>query len=232
MPDPNFEFWRTRPEKDSLAPAVAAAGVLWATGNFGYPFPDDEAWILKQLNSALEGNEIVSWTEPDFFESDFGEHTSGAILASAWRRAMVKHQWGFRLKLRVKPSRAMWYIEQFSSPTCQILGTFVHLEARSAHIDWNWPVRIGFISEVQSAAMELELRRWIRTDKRWLEPLIQFVNVGKRQRVVDFLFFGRGASVLSSLRNALTPVRANCLCLLESLRESRRIGSRAHPRCA
>ncbi|MGD0629637.1 MAG: hypothetical protein ABR987_09800, partial [Terracidiphilus sp.] len=213
MSSPNFGPSGLSAEGDELAQALAAAGVIWASVR-SYPFPEDEAWMVNRLMTVMKGNEVVDWSEPDFFEERFVSHTSGALLASAWRQAMGEYQWGFRLKLTVQPSYADWYIRQLSVPACQIIGMFLHVNAPSNYVDWNWPVRIGFMQDARLARMDVELQRWILKEKSWLEPLIQFVDVEKDEPVVDFLFFAKGISVLTTLRNAFTSVRANCLCLM------------------
>jgi hypothetical protein len=186
--------------------------VIWASG-YAYPFSDEEESLVQQLRTALKGHEIVDWSEPYFFEEANGGHVSGNHLASAWRAVTQEYQ-GFRLKLETRPSRALWYMRLLSSPKLRIRAVFLNLNATSTYIDWNWPIRIGIMSDTQSNRMEFALRRWIHKEKSWLEPLVEFVDVASQEPAVDFLFFADGRSPFKTLRRSLTAVRANCLFLL------------------
>jgi hypothetical protein len=212
MPAPSFRHWPERPRRDDLAAALAAVGVIWASVGV-YPFSDEEESLVQQLRTALKGHEIVDWSEPYFLEEANVGHVSGNHLASAWRAVTQEYQ-GFRLKLKTRPSRALWYMRLLSSPKLRITAVFLNLNSTLTYIDWNWPIRVGIMSGTRSNRMELALRQWIQKKKSWLEPLVELVDIASQEPAVDFLFFPDGRSAFKTLRKSLTSVRANCLFLL------------------
>lgn len=218
MAVPDFRDWPRHLTGDDMAAALAAAGVLWARGGY-YPFPDDEYWMVEKLETAMKGSEIVDWDEPYFFEGNYERQTSGTLLASAWNTAIRPHGRGFRLKLRVHPSRAVWYVRQLSNPKTRIGNTFLHLDPPSTYVDWDWPIRVGIVSDLLSRLMESALRELIQEVNPWLEPLITFVDLNGSAPVADFLFFAEGSSLLDTLRRSPTAIRANCLFLTRTFPE-------------
>jgi hypothetical protein len=210
MPRPDFRRWDAELRPGELAEALAAAGVL-CDRRIPYPFPADEVFLASAIRAAAEG-EFLRWREPNFLESSDGDrHVPPTVLAAAWRAA-VDYENPPRFRIWARPERAAWYARQLTDLSWKVSVSLVP-DTLSPLLDWNWPIRIGVAAGRFSKDLESSLRELLNAEKRWLDPLVRFIDMDSSDATADLLLVADGLAVRSTLENSLTAIRANCLFL-------------------
>lgn len=207
----DFGHWGTRLDADTFAKALAAAGVLVASGEWPARAPVDTA--LEQAISAVPPGGSLAWRVPPRpVRGDAG------MLASIWDE--IRNEAGKPLRLTIEGlepgDSPMWLAEALGREAVGLASVVVapwtppNPIAREA---WHWPVDLGFLSGERSDA----LRDGIERDLS-VEEITELREVGPDNELCDLLVLPYDLRV--AVAHALTtPVRASCVAVLGAAQE-------------
>ncbi len=218
MQAPDFTPWAPGLTPEDMAAALSAAGIIWAGRHYGYPFPDDQVELVKELarifSSMPAGKGIVVWEEPTFLsDPTFIRQTNGRSLADAWKIAAGPVAFNFQLEMHMEQVAYLsWYTDQLVKPNLKIVSAYCYLKPDSPYLNWRWPLRIGFIQNTNGIKMAKEFEDWIDFAK-WPKPIVQLVDPTAPKSAADFLVIPDFSEALHTLKN-LPPMLANCIITL------------------
>jgi hypothetical protein len=211
----DFSPWGTELSAEEFAQALAAHGVLTATGWF--PSQDDDLVnVALQVQRRLldQGAEPVEWGMPSWSSwPDPATLPPARLVADGWRRAVQSVQFDVRPRLEVvRPPPGLdvqWVSDQLLMPGVTARSVYVADEWLSADAEWNWPLRVGLLMDDTSYRLQEELEQ-----DHWHNELFDLVPGAEDADELDLLLAQIDAGeALRAVLEARTPVKANCVVL-------------------
>ncbi|HYR90880.1 MAG TPA: hypothetical protein VE422_42865 [Terriglobia bacterium] len=216
----DFGLWGLDLGQDDFARAMAAVGVAAFRIGAGFgvdTLEDVVATLERELSAAEQVNRPVAWHPPfNLGTPDDWKLPSARMLADAWKLTLANRHAPVRIMIEVEVSfeDALWLVEQLGMREVGAASIFLRFFTES-ELRWNWPLRVGFLSDPDSRQLREKLRR-----NYWFASLWDAVNLEGNDLSCDLLLLPFG------LRSALTAVlgnrrvRAECALVLGSVEES------------
>lgn len=201
-----FALWGVELDDIVFAQALAAWGVLAAQSALPTPAP-----LVPELTAALQagqrGDTIPLSLQPE------PPTEPAAAFAAAWQAAIRQAHAIVRLAIRTPlgmPRVAgAWLVEQLSRPEVGAASVFLQVDEPRVAVAWNWPIRLGLLSDPRSGAMRLALR-----DSRW-STLFRLVDVESTEGECDLLLLASNVrSALASILQRPGRLAADCVLVL------------------
>jgi hypothetical protein len=131
--------------EEVAAPAISAYGVLSARREICFK----ETWIQNRLRHLLADEEIVRFVFDIPFAYQYAE-----MLARAWNTVAISP-----VRLEVLSTRKEWLIPlvDLLHKAPKVTSVWVRSDIPNVGISWNWPLRIGMLSDPRSKALASDL---------------------------------------------------------------------------
>jgi hypothetical protein len=203
--------WGAELSDGDYACALAALGVLEATGTEQHRASSDPAELLAALKQELRNGErtpvwrkaqnigrattVSSWRET--------VHTDAAALATAWQRYVgdCRHprqrprlallaDWRSRVDLFDFDALWAWLNHRESGLQALLVADG---RASLARARWHWPLQVGAVAGAEGVGILTALRK-ARSDKAWVAQLSQCYTVGAARDACDLLLLTPAAA--------------------------------------
>jgi hypothetical protein len=223
--------WGSGLSDGDYACALAALGVLEATGTEQHHASSDPAELLAALSQEFDHGErtpvwrgaknlgrattVASWRQT--------VHTDAAALAESWRnyiaasshprqrpRLALKADWRNRPDLFDFDSLWAWLSRQDNGLQALVMADG-HASLSSAR--WHWPLRVGVPAGAQGAETLATLRD-ARNGRSWVADLARCYEVGVARDACDLLILTPAATA-QILEQSRTRIRASFIVCLE-----------------
>ena len=221
--------WGAGLSDDDYSCALAALGVLEATGAEQHRASSDPAELLAALKKEFHnGEQTVLWrgaqnvgraTTAASWRATV--HTDGAALADAWRRYLsafphprqrprlaVKLDWRDRADLFDFTALCAWLADSGAQALVLDDG-----RASLARPRWHWPLEVGVPAGAEGAGILAALLEAQRA-RSWVAELARCFTVGEARDACDLLILPPGA-VTPILEQARTRLRASFVVCLD-----------------
>lgn len=200
-----FASWGVELDDDAFAQALVAWGVLAARSQ-----PIRTVSLVPELIAALhagQGEPIplsLPAAPPPPAAGDF---------AAAWQAARghvpALTRLAITTPLGIPRLGAAWLVEQLSRPAVGAGSVFLRVDEPRVAVAWNWPIRLGLLSDPRSGAMRLALR-----DSQW-STLFRLVDVESTEGECDLLLLSSNVrSALASVLQRPQRLAADCVLVL------------------
>ncbi len=126
-----------------------------------------------------------------------------------------------RLELYTNSENAYWLTEQFLKLGDNEVSVYLRTDEPAAEVGWNWALRVGFLNNEDSRRLRGDLEKYFETERQWLAPLIEFVNLSSENDNCDVLLLP--ASLRSAIGAALTlniRISADCTLVIGQTNEN------------
>ena len=170
----NFGLWGAELDEESFAQALAALGVLVACNEVFPPWGDLDQ-LKRDLESARDsvrqGDEVMPlpWrlgVEPDEFMR-FQKPPDARSLSQAWDETFGHFIWdprGPRPRLEIQPdsegqSILPWLVSELWGRVANLRSVYMRIEPRHALSRWDWPLRVGTLTEADARQLRDRLRQ-------------------------------------------------------------------------
>ncbi len=210
-----FAAWERSLNEVELAEALAALGIYIAAG-MRKPRADVAQTLVDAVDASGE-RPIRCVYAPRLT----GVTNDPQYLLQAWHAA--KRQPGRPRIEIVQESEAKklltdkdpaWLANQLQAPAVGAVSSFLTLQPRSSWVEWEWPLRIGFLPDSASQGMKLACISLARTEP-WLQQLIQPVDTAKHLQALELLILpGNLSEALQLLENSPYPVYSYLVAVL------------------
>ena len=227
----DFGLWGLDLKSDDFAKALAAVGVFQASID-RWPSSLSVDHLRATLQKATAQSEgILPWqlnvVAPG--ELDQLEPANTALLfADAWDRFTESHTGPMVFELHLdRLGDYFWIADKLLSPAVKTLNKFeaawvpkiartalyVRADKPETVVGWNWPLRLGFMTDDASKRLRQQLEKGFKTTS--LKNLVAFVELGKESDDCDLLLFPQNIrGVLSELLKVKWRPRADCVLVL------------------
>ena len=210
-----FAGWQQNLGDDDLAKALAAAGIYVAAGP-----QSREIDVTQAVAKAVE----QSGEEP--IRCVFAPNLSKTMLTSqrlvdAWDRVKrtssrprieIVHESEAKGLLGAKDPA--WFAKQLQASNVGAASSFFSLEPRSKTVEWEWPLRVGFLPDSASQLMKTACVS-ILAGQGWLQPLIDPIDTATHLQALELLILpGNLNEALELLGNSPYPVYAYLVAVL------------------
>jgi hypothetical protein len=219
----DFGPWGVDLPDDEFARALAALGVLMASSSI--PTDATSASISERLTPLGENAaRLVRWSlsvDPRRLNEVGIPPNLAMALAAGWQHSPLSG----RVRLEIDqfapllagfdpPSTLPWIAHELSGTAVNARSVFVGMDEPAADSGWHWPLRIGFLSDPASRALEQRCRTLTR-EAAWISPLVVLVDVedpgGECNLLVLPMDLRAALSAITALRTA---PRADCVVVL------------------
>jgi hypothetical protein len=216
----DFGPWGVDLADDEFARALAALGVLMASSTDATPASISERLASLGENAARP----VRWSlsvDPRRLDEVGIPPSLATALAAWWQHSPLSG----RVRLEIDqfapllagfdpPSTLPWIAHELSRTAVNARSVFVGMDEPAADSVWHWPLRIGFLSDLASRALEQQCRM-LTHEAAWISPLVVPVDMQDPRGECDVLVLPM------DLRTALSAVtvlpaapRAGCIAVL------------------
>ena len=231
----NFGQWGLELNDTDFARALASLGVLHQghrlfNGLEEQPIEDAIRLSVWALALTVSENRVPLTHAIDLRRTvdEKGNVIPARVFADAWSSLLgnfpeASHNYS-SLRLEVHPPdlEFLWLIDQLSNvDAVGATSVYVRSDEPSVSVNWNWPIRIGFLANEPSQKLRDDLELLCRQENYWLGALIEFVTLNKSNEFCNLLLM---PSVLreavADLLAASAPIRADCVMVLGGYRET------------
>ena len=210
-----FAAWQQDLGDDDLAKALAAAGIYVAAGP-----ASGQIDIVQAVAKAVErsGDEPIRC---DYAPQLSKNAAAAERLVDAWDRLkrtstrprieIVQEGEAKRLLGAKDPA---WFANQLQASAVGAASSFFSLEPWSKTVEWEWPLRIGFLPDSASQLMKSVCVNML-AGQDWLQPLIDPVDTATHLQAMELLILpGNLTEALQLLENSPYPVYAYLVAAL------------------
>jgi hypothetical protein len=210
-----FAEWQQDLGDDELAKALAAAGIYVAAGP-----PSRRIDVGEAVAQAVErsGEEPIRC----IYAPHLSKNASTADrLVDAWDRVKrtstrprieIVHETKAKRLLGAKDPA--WFAKQLQASAVGAASSFFSLEPWSKTVEWEWPLRVGFLRDSASQLMKSSCLS-ILARQDWLQPLIDPVDTATHLQALELLILpGNLSEALQLLENSPYPVYAYLVAAL------------------
>jgi len=230
----DFGLWGLDLAPEDFARALAALGVGWAhfiTARGGHTVESVAAMLSTQATQAIAEEGALSWGGVGTFDpgglADQERYPPARVLAAAWSKFIPPFAGQIRLEItdfryiiadRKSVSGApleesegsFWLVEQLSLLPGELASVYVRFHTHFYEVGWNWPLRIGFLTDPASQQLRQQLRQ-----NYWAGRLFDLVNLEAARDGCDLLLLPASLrDGLAAVLAARLPMRADCVLLL------------------
>jgi hypothetical protein len=210
-----FAEWQQDLGDDELAKALAVAGIYVAAGP-----PSGRIDVGQAVANAVEqsGEEPIRCIYAPHLNKNA---PTAERLVDAWDR-VKKTSTGPRIEI-VHESEAKrllgakdpaWFAKQLQAAGVGAASSFFSLEPWSKTVEWEWPLRIGFLPDSASQLMKSACLS-ILAGQDWLQPLIDPVDSTTHLQALELLILpGNLSEALRLLESSPYPVYAYLVAAL------------------
>ena len=205
--------WGAELPAEEFPPALAALGALTAAGRV-LPHNEDLLGVALQVQRQLlnQGSGLTEWGAGQWSSWPSPLTLPQAqIFAESWRRAVQNIEERPRLEIVRPPPQLdlLWVARQLSMPVVGARSVYVADEWLSADAEWNWPLRVGLVTDDTSQRLREELER-----DHWHNQLFDLAyDTGDEDELDLLLAQGDAAEALQGVLGSRVPVKANCVAL-------------------
>jgi len=215
-----FAEWGQELSDEELAKALATAGIYVTAGVPLSRLSGSHADIAQQMAKVVaeSGDEPIRCV----YAPRLGKGlTSGKELAAVWelvktnilppRIEVVVEGEGRR---QPEPEDPAWFADQLRTLGVGAASSFLSLNPLSEKVEWEWPLRVGFLPDHASRLMESAFRETLgRLD--WLRPLVEPVDTVAHLHALEVLVLpGDLNDALQALDSSPYPVYAYVVVVL------------------
>ena len=210
-----FAEWQQDLGDDELAKALAAAGIYVAAGP-----PSRRIDVAQAVAKAVEqsGEEPIRCVYAPHLSKN--APTAGRLV-DAWDRVkrtstrprieIVNESEAKRLLGAKDPA---WFAKQLQASGVGAASSFFSLEPWSKTVEWEWPLRVGFLPDSASQLMKSACVS-ILAGQDWLQPLIDPVDTATHLQALELLILpGNLSEALQLLESSPYPVYAYLVAAL------------------
>ena len=204
-----FAAWQQDLGDDDLAKALAAAGIYVAAGP-----ASGQIDIVQAVAKAVErsGDEPIRC---DYAPQLSKNAAAAERLVDAWDRLKrtstrprieIVHESEAKRLLGAKDPA--WFANQLQASAVGAASSFFSLEPWSKTVEWEWPLRVGFLPDSASQLMKALCVNMLAS-RDWLQPLIDPVDTATHLQAMEVLILpGNLSEALQLLENSPYPVYA------------------------
>jgi len=215
-----FAKWAQELGDEELAKALAAAGI-YATAGFSLNRPSgSHADITQQMARVV----AESGADPIrcVYAPRLGKRSPSAKeLAAVWER-ITRNINPPRIEVTVEregerqpePEDPAWFAAQLRLPAVGAVSSFLSLKPLSEKVEWEWPLRVGFLHDRTSRLMASGFHESL-SQLDWLRPLVEPVDIATHAHSLEVLVLpGDLDEALQALNSSPYPVYAYVVTVL------------------
>lgn len=210
-----FTLWEQNLDDEELAKALAAAGIYVSAGPRS-----------RQIDVAQIVSKAVELSGEEPIRCLYAPRLTGNVppahrLLDAWDRVkrsptrprieIVQESESKRLLTTKDPA---WFANQLQASALGAATSFLSLEPWSKRVEWEWPLRVGFLPDSASQLMKSTCVSMLASHD-WLQPLIEPVDTATHLQALEVLIVpGNLSDALQLLENSPYPVYAYLVAVL------------------
>lgn len=227
----DFGLWGLELEPTDFARALAALGVFQGSID-RWPSRLSSDVILKTLKkTAAQSKGILPWqldvVAPAKLDGLKPAKTAH-LFAEAWNKFAKTHKGTMRFELQLdRLGDYYWIADKLLSPAVKTLSKsdaqrdpeiartalYVRADKPKTVVGWNWPLRLGFMTDDESKRLCQQLEQGFKTTS--LKELVAFVELANDNDDCDLLLFPQDIrGVLSELLKLKWRPSADCVLVL------------------
>lgn len=227
----DFGLWGLELTPEDFAKALAALGVFQASID-QWPSSLSIELIKKTFQKPrVQSKGILPWrlnvVEPAKLDQLKPANTAH-LFAEAWNRFAKSHRGPMVFELHLdRLGDYFWIADKLLSPAVKTLNKhdagllpeiartalYVRVDKPETVVGWNWPLRLGFMTDDASKRLRQQLEKGFNTTS--LKELVTFVELVKESDECDLLLFPQDVrGVLSELLKVEWRPRADCVLVL------------------
>jgi hypothetical protein len=221
----SFGSWGIDLSDDEFAKALAALGVLRGRSSRGWQSFTKSTDVHAALKRhALVERNILAWNVSSNSRQSILSGAPAALFAKAWdlfRGGFNPYVNPLRIEIEsTEQDDPLWLIEQLCREAVGARSVYVRADHPGGDAGWNWPLRVGFFTDETSQGLRQRITESIG-EHDWLGKLVDFANVTSDDDKCDLLLVPHTPRrALAALLELQTPVRADCIIVLEQSRET------------
>ena len=173
-----------------------------------HPSLIEEAPFLRDISPVVFRQKWVEFVEAR--RGEYWENETRRLQESNFR--LQRRPFRMRCELYTEPEYAVDVVNRLAYPGDRETSVYFRTEGLGGDVGWNWPVRIGFLSDNASSSLLEELKTYTRDVREWLGSLVDFVRLDSETDSCDLLLIPASIREASELVSGLgIRISADCV---------------------